>query len=449
MARIEALIEVETEVDSALSTFAAASASMEEGQRQVKDLLPDLEGIVYRPLAKPVPMFSHTGEPDTDRLSALSEFASTETSDDLSSATEVIPVQVEEDALAELQARSDIRVWPSSPIVFYEVDCRPFRAGVSVDEIREKLEVEEPWGSGARGDGVIVGLLDEGIDGTEYPVRGGFARPGAQQPGAAAIDSHGSMCAADVLVAAPEAELYDYPFLVRRSGGALVMLNAVLEQRRLDGTPHIISNSWGFYAVPPQAQEPTHEIWDLEHPLHRKIREVIISGAPVLFAAGNCGEPCASGNCHETSIGAGRSIHGSNSLAEVITVAAVNSEGVRIGYSSQGPGMFEHEKPDLAAYSHFFGNFGPGRPGGDTDQAFDNGTSAACPVAAGVVALLLSAYRDATPEALKRALVEGARGEDGWSPDTGHGIVNARTSMELMSGALAGAARRSEASEGH
>ena len=77
---------------------------------------------------------------------------------------------------------------------------------------------------------------------------GGWERAGAQQPGKGAIDSHGSMCAADVLVAAPETKLYDYPFMVERSSGAIAMLNAVLDNRRHDGTPHILSNSWGWYA---------------------------------------------------------------------------------------------------------------------------------------------------------------------------------------------------------
>jgi serine protease AprX len=266
-----------------------------------------------------------------------------------------------------------------------------------------------------------------------YPVVGGFNRAGGQEPGAAAIDSHGSMCAADVLVAAPRAQLYDYPFLVQRSSSALAMFNAVLEQRRRDGTPHVVSNSWGFISVPPRELDPESEIWNLDHPLHRKIREVVVSGAPVVFAAGNCGEPCPSGNCHRSSVGPGTSIHGANSLEEVITVAAVNSTGERIGYSSQGPGMFEPEKPDVAGYSHFFGNFGPGRPGGEMAEPYDSGTSAACPVVSGVVALMLSAFPDATPAQLKAALVEGAG--DGWSADTGHGVVHAGASMQVMGGA--------------
>jgi len=432
MARVEVLIEVEAQVGDALTTFAVASSSLDEGRRQVERLLPSMSGLTFRTTAKPVPMFTLAGQPDTRGLSALSAFASAESSDDLTSVTQVVPVQVEEEALDELQRRPGVRVWPSSPVFFYRVDCQPFRAGVSVEDIQSKLGVDMIWETGARGGGVVVALLDEGINGDQYPVTGGYARPGAQQPGAAAIDSHGSMCAADVLVAAPEAKLLDYPFLVRRSGGALVMLNAVLEQRRLNGTPHVVSNSWGFYAVPPKEEAPEHEVWDLEHPLHRKVREVITSGAAVLFAAGNCGKPCPAGNCDKSSIGPGRSIHGSNSLAEVITVAAVNSEGQRIGYSSQGPGMFEHEKPDVAAYSHFFGNFGPARPAGDANEPFDNGTSAACPVAAGVVALLLSHRPGLKPEELKAALINGAQGSGAWNADLGYGIINAAASFERL-----------------
>jgi subtilisin family serine protease len=237
------------------------------------------------------------------------------------------------------------------------------------------------------------------------------------------------MCAADVLVAAPNAKLHDYPFLAKRSSSAIAMFSAALEQRRRDGTPHVLSSSWGFYGVPSRQEAPNHEIWDRDHPLHRKIREVVASGAPVVFAAGNCGDPCSDGRCQAHSMGPGRSIHASNSLAEVITVAAVNHLGERIGYSSQGPGMFERQKPDVAAYSHFFGNFGPGRPGGD-NFPFDLGTSAACPVVSGVVALLLSAKPGSTPAAIHQALIDSAGGP--WDPDIGHGVIDVVAAAALL-----------------
>lgn len=280
-----------------------------------------------------------------------------------------------------------------------------------------------------------MGIIDEGVNGQFYPVVGGFTRSSSVLPGSAPITSHGSMCAADVLVAAPWAKLYDYPFMgAPDSGGALTMFQAVLDQRRRDGTPHITNNSYGFVGRPSQVLSPNHEVWDPNHPLHRKVREVVTSGCPCFFAAGNCGLPCPSGNCRSSGIGPGKSIHASNSLPEVITVAAVNSRHERIGYSAQGPGGFDQRKPDVAAYSHFFGNFGPGRPGGTTEQPFDNGTSAATPVAAGVGALLLSAFSGLTPDRLKQALLRGAIniGAPSWDADTGYGVINVGASYTLL-----------------
>jgi hypothetical protein len=70
--------------------------------------------------------------------------------------------------------------------------------------------------------------------------------------------------------------------------------------------------------------------------------------------------------------------------------------------------LFHKEKPDISSYSHIFANFGPGRRPGGLEQPFDNGTSAATPVAAGVGALLLSAFNKLSPEELKRILIESA-----------------------------------------
>ena len=84
----------------------------------------------------------------------------------------------------------------------------------------------------------------------------------------------------------------------------------------------------------------------------------------------------------------------------------------------------------MASYSHFFGNFGAGRPGGSSASPYDSGTSAATPVAAGVAALLLSAAPALTPRELREAMVAGlvnVAGK-GWDPGYGLGIVNAAAS---------------------
>jgi serine protease AprX len=435
MSTVDVLVEVQTQQSDALERFAAASASMDVAHDQVRAILPSnvAGNLSYMETTKPIPMFVGPAAVATEpQLGALSAFATPVESPDVASVTHVVPVEVDAEALEDLVARDDVIVWPNSPIDLIAagtVDCQPFRPGVDVDTIRGLLGVQELFDAGHRGGEIVVGIVDEGVHGATYPVIGGYNRPGGLQPGAAPVTSHGSMCAADVLVAAPDTKLYDYPFLNQRSSSAIAMFSAALEQRRLDGTPHVLSSSWGFYGVPPREQAPTHEIWDLDHPLHRKIREVIASGAPVVFAAGNCGAPCAAGNCQASGIGPGKSIHGSNSLAEVITVAAVNHLGERIGYSSQGPGMFEPQKPDIAAYSHFFGNFGPGRPGGD-GVPFDNGTSAACPVVSGVVALLLSAKPGRTPATIQQALIGSAGGP--WDPDLGHGVIDVAAAAALL-----------------
>lgn len=462
MSKINVLLEfVDDAQEDAFTAFGLASAEEPAAMTPTRNLLDRIAGmgVELTDESVPVPMFML---PDRGELAgpqrSLAAFDNPDTQPDLPSVTTVLAAEVDRDRVRELQDRSDVLVWPNSRLTLLDhhggeaapvpdplavdvatsaagVDCRPFQPAVSVSVIRELLAVRHLWDSGFRGQNVVVGILDEGIDGTVYPVIGGFSRPGALPPGSAPITSHGSMCAADVLVAAPAAKLYDYPFLGQpRSGGALAMFQAVLDQRRVDGTPHLTNNSYGFTGVPNSAQMPGHEIFDLNHPLHRKVREVVASGAPAFFAAGNCGAQCPSGNCHVSGIGPGRSIHASNSLVEVITVAAVNAHHDRIGYSSQGPGMFEPMKPDVAAYSHFFGNFGPGRPGGDQANPYDNGTSAASPVAAGVAALLMSAHPGLTPDRLRAALVRSAAsvGPNGWDADHGHGVINAAAAHTLL-----------------
>ncbi|MBB3603355.1 subtilisin family serine protease [Mycolicibacterium sp. BK556] len=453
MPKIQVLLEVSQSQDEAFAAFDAELASPSLAVAANESALDKLAGLGVEMATDlpPVPMLNI--KPDT--VIALEAFGVEEVSPDMSADTVVVAAEVDAGQIDALQRRRGVTVWANSPLEFVDgcrcgtspdvdatelfdlassaggVDCSPFLPAVTVEAIRTLLGVRRIWHDGFRGQNVVVGIIDEGVNGMNYPVVGGFSRPNALRPGTADITSHGSMCAADVLVAAPAAKLYDYPFLgIQNSGGALQMFQAALTQRHSDGTPHVLNNSWGFTAVPDQQAAPNHEIWNLDHPLHRKIREVITSGATTMFAAGNCGQDCPSGNCRPSGIGPGRSIHGSNSLAEVITVAAVNSRNQRIGYSSQGPGMFEHAKPDVAAYSHFFGNFGPGRPGGTAHSPFDNGTSCATPVASGVAALLLSAFPQLTPVDIRNALIAGAVniGPPGFDDQTGHGVINAAAS---------------------
>ncbi|MQS09728.1 S8 family serine peptidase [Streptomyces alkaliphilus] len=464
MARTRVLVEVTADDHrEGFAAFAEAASSPDSARRQLDRALGAVAGlgVELSESAGPIPLFGGPpGAADPAVPRSLRAFAGPETAADLAATSLVVPAEVEESRLEELRGRDGVLgVWPNSPQHLLRgaepdllrgtegripaparapsaVDCRPFREAVEIEAIREALGVGALWEAGFRGEDVIVGIIDEGIDGDTYPVAGGFApEGGSRQPGTAPVTSHGSMCAADVLVAAPDARLYDYPFLgVPDSGGALAMFQAVLDQRRRDGTPHLTTNSYGFVGVPDRRTNPRHEIHDIDHPLHRKVREVVASGVACFFAAGNCGEQCASGACHPSGTGPGRSIHASNSLAEVITVAAVNSRSERVGYSSQGPGMFEREKPDLATFTHFFANFGPDRPGGTDEAPYDSGTSAAAPLAAGAAALLLCAAPDLSPDDLRRILLSGVKpaGEAEWDPGYGRGVLDVAASYAAM-----------------
>jgi subtilisin family serine protease len=96
--------------------------------------------------------------------------------------------------------------------------------------------------------------------------------------------------------------------------------------------------------------------------------------------------------------------------------------GVRVGYSSQGPGRLTARKPDVCAYTHFAGSaaFGSGTP--------DSGTSAATPVAAGLVAAIRTRWPSSrlSPAQLRALLRRTAedRSEVGFDYDYGYGVVD-------------------------
>lgn len=452
MAKVKIIIEVLETRDNAFARHFEAMASATESLSQAESLVQRLAGYGLEVVgdSPPVPIFSTVDSDGPPR--SLAEFASPLENDDQHAASFAVSAEIDESRLGDLQSRNDIIVWPDSSISLLEtplmdaldenterqggVDCRPHRPPVTIEAVRDRLSVAAIWQAGFRGEGVVVGVVDDGVNGAVYPVRGGLSGIPGRPFGSVSITSHGSMCAADVLVAAPAVTLLDYSFALMPGSLALSnTMQAILNQRRRNGTPHIITNSYGFNERPSRSLVPNHEVWNIQHVVHRKILEVVASGAAAFYAAGNCGGPCPRDDCHSTVIGPGASINAFNSLRDVITVAAVNILHERLGYSAQGPGGFDQAKPDISTYSHFFGNFGPGRPGG-TSLPFDSGTSAAAPLAAGVAALLVNAARGLGPQDVKQILIRSAinPGPSGWNPDTGFGVINAARAFSLLQG---------------
>jgi len=296
-------------------------------------------------------------------------------------------------------------------------DCDPGTPKGDLSDVAKYLGVDNIWAAGYRGKGIVVGVVDGGITAQGRAAGGKIPRVIGGWPAAdwGTKDewNHGNMCATDVLGMAPDSNIYD----LRIASGTLsgMISNAIqayqwaIQQHKKDGTPHVLTNSWGIY----QKNWDNDYATNPKHPFTTKMGEAINEGILVLFAAGNCGEACPSSRCGSDN-GPGKSIWGANGHPGVMTVGAANTEGKLVGYSSQGPASLDEYKPDFCSISHFKGYF-----------PSDTGTSAACPIAAGVVALLKQYKSSYTQTAVKQDLKKTAKniGSAGWDQHSGSGII--------------------------
>ena len=378
--------------------------------------------------------------------------------------TVVVRGMVAEGDIPALEARPEVvRVWRDTPVAPFPAgdggrpgpgvdvrpdtgpcpappcDCDPGRARGTIADAARFLGVSRIWAAGFRGNGIVVGVVDGGITAHGRPVVAG-ERPrvprvvggfpvGDWGTTPAPWGEHGNMCATDVLGMAPQARLYDIRIASGTLAGtistALAGYQWAIDRHRLDGTPHVLTNSWGIY------QEAWDNVYahDPNHPFTRKVVEALDEGILVAFAAGNCGSNCPDSRCGDDN-GPGRGIWGANSHPRVMTVGAVNRDGELVGYSSQGPGALDANKPDFCSVTHFAGYF----PNLNPSRATDSGTSAATPVLAGVVALLKQALPSATQARIKAAIRATCRdlGPPGFDQHTGAGVVRARAALDRL-----------------
>jgi hypothetical protein len=195
----------------------------------------------------------------------------------------------------------------------------------------------------------------------------------------------------------------------------------VLDAMPADGKRLVISNSWGIFD--PNWDFPVGSPGNYSdnpaHPFNVIVGSLAQAGADILFAAGNCGRDCPDSRCR---FGNARPINGANSHPQVISVAGIDVRRRRVGYSSQGPGRLADQKPDVSSYTHFLGSEAEG------DGEPDSGTSAACPVMAGVVGAMRTKFTaGAIPPAQFRAVIAKTSanlGLPGYDYDYGWGAVD-------------------------
>lgn len=318
-------------------------------------------------------------------------------------------------------------------------------------DVAQLLDVQSLQAAGMDGSNVFVAVVDTGINiaylqskgrnpvldtANSFTPSGVLTTPG-QHPVA-----HGSMCSYDVGITAPNAQLLDHAVLLSTTPGSTVMegllSDAVLAYSKLlqllgrmpaPQSSMVVTNSWGMFSpkwdFPPG--HPGNYSDNPNHPFNIIVASLENAGADILFAAGNCGRDCPDGRC---DFGTELPICGANSHPRVICVAGVDTTKARVGYSSQGPGRLTFRKPDIAAYTHFVGS---------GVFPVDSGTSAACPVAAGVIAAVRSKCpsTSVSPAQLRSLLFKTAedRGLIGFDNDYGWGIINPAALLAALTSA--------------
>ena len=260
----------------------------------------------------------------------------------------------------------------------------------SLGDVTALIRAAEAWDS-AQGSGVVIAIVDTGIDGSHAefaPARrfGQWAAPG--DDAWTDWEGHGTMCACIATAdstryrgVAPEAGLMACK--TRFYDSELGLIYDTLTARAQEGTRIVASNSFGRQTgSPPPLPTDSDFLPALD--------DAVAAGVIVVFSAGNNHALAggAASACTPNSVW----LH--KSRADLMAVATCDLDKAMWYYSSRGPGQFygsanTSRKPDVTAPTPANGRilYGPG------ERVLANGwgTSGACPQVAGLAALLLSA----------------------------------------------------------
>lgn len=450
MAKKKIIIEMQhSQALAAFATTGSATADMSALPAALSEAVPGLPGVQidasFAPVAIPTSTF-----PALSAAQAMS-------SDDLDELNRpvytsyIVRGEVDEDELDNLLNAAQANAQVVNIFADVTIEVCPIcpgdpPRGTAVD-VERLLCADRLRRAGMNGKGVLVAIVDTGFNLKYLNAHGKKPnldvarsfRPAsapATKPGQWPVN-HGTMCAFDVCIAAPNCTLLDIALLQSGRPGGTVMegllSDAVLAYRHLTNVmlapkrpgefrSLVVNNSWGMF----------HPSWDfpvghpgnysdnLNHPFNRMVATLEKAGADILFAAGNCGRNCPDSRCKGITSNA---IYGANGHSAVLCVAGVDVTGARVGYSTIGPGRLTRQKPDICGYTHFQGS---------GVYPADGGTSAATPVVAGVVAAVRSrrpfnpAVPSSLPAAIRQLLRSTAldRGAPGYDYEYGWGIVN-------------------------
>ena len=351
-------------------------------------------------------------------------------------------------------------VWPNFRLQLYSspslTDLKPLQGQeklmvgprLLLNESRSMIGAESLWDLGYNGSGIVVAVIDSGIDWTHPDLDDMDDDPTTFDP--KVIDSvsfvpaedpmdyngHGTACAGIIAgTGAMSGGLFK-----GISPGAYLMnvkafdvtgyaefdwimraLEYILAMKLRYGVPHIASNSWGGIPFSP------------DFPMNRLVRACIDAGIVMVFAAGNSGP-------NFFTVGSPANV------PEVISVGATDKFDRLCLFSSRGP-TFHF---DIDPYGYIIGHHVTLRTGitvtapsggvvspraGGTYTLF-SGTSCATPHVAGVAALLLQAFPGADPYAVKAAIYMGADDLGYDHNEQGGGRVNALGAFDVLNSSM-------------
>jgi len=291
------------------------------------------------------------------------------------------------------------------------------------------------------GKGIKIGIIDDGFDHDHEDLAGVYLPghdfyDGDDQPLPGSQDAHGTCCAGVIAAktnngkgvagACPECKLI--PIRMDFASSSLDSIAIESFTFAADNGAHIISNSWG----PPD----NYQAMDMNQPLKDLVKALTTTGRNgkgiiILFAAGNGDESI------ETD--------GFASNPDVFGIGATNASGIRSSYSDYGVSLdFMAPSNDstgseytdgIYTTDNIYKGYVPGMMVGDTSGKYVfefGGTSSACPLAAGIVGLVLSANpaltKDQVYEIFKNTadkVGDDDYDENGFSEYYGFGRINA------------------------
>lgn len=267
----------------------------------------------------------------------------------------------------------------------------PNRA-VQAFEINEVSETgaESFWNLGITGKGVVVAILDSGVNSDKVIASKNFVDSGTAQD----ENGHGTKIAEIILAMAPDVKIINAKVLDKDNLGSEASVIAGINYAIEQGADVISLSLGGLFN-------------DINSPLVAAVEDAISKGVTVVAASGNCG------NCGQCNGFVGVATPGNSPNA--ITVGAINGEN-SVCYSS-GFNFGNYIKPDVVAPI--------------TNSL--SGTSASTPFVSGAAALLIEKY-NAKPGQVKSLIENNAKdlGDSGKDTVFGSGKLNLNFLTEEM-----------------